>query len=549
MIQRVSPGMNEGIQNVFQGNNIKIQSQSLMDFALMLYLLCLTDPNINIEEKNLSEISVSLNSGSDSGLDFDNFIKHKGENGFLCFDGKGKIEEYVSKPVFKKDVYKVFIPVKKFLNIFEKDEQDQLKEVIRTLEDPGVKKEEFLKKLKEVLKSFYEKEGKKGVEKFKYFLVVLYENINLCENVNRDLNKLNNLKTSEENEVFIKKEGKVQILGEFLGKIQEENLEEGVKDNKQVKESTKEVNKEEEGIGIKRTIDTKEPEEVDFIKHVEVFRVVKNKKSNKKVKHSAFNFDDKKTLNKVFDKSEKVSDENNFSVDLKQILKENKKAGKKVTLKGEGSFIKRGEDNELNEVHGKRGEILKNSNLNKIFKVEEVSTNREMSLGNYLSGHGFKIEDSKQKVSEVKDVKGVKINQILEIVKEMVFDVSPDGEKKAILKLEPPELGHLDLEVRVHHKDVHIIAHVERAEVLQEVKHHLGHIKSHLEEAGFNLEEFQVYVGTGTGGGIEAGFGRDYRNRNGSQRDGVEKISNLKGKEIFKEIRFVNTKGNYYYVV
>jgi flagellar hook-length control protein FliK len=448
----------------------------------------------------------------------------------------------------KDDVYKVLIPAKKFLEIFEEDEQAQLKEVIKALEDPNVKKEEFLKKLKEVLRSFYEKEGKKGVEKFKYFLVVLYENINLYENVDPDLDKANNLKTSEGNDIFIKKEGKIQILGEFLRKIQEESMEESVKDNKQVKGSIKGVNKEEESIGIKMTIDTKEPEEIDFIKQVGAFRIVKNRKFNKKIDQNDLNFNDKKMFNKIFDKSERVSDENNFSMELKQIVEENKRADKKEALKVEGGFIKRGED-ELKEVHLKRGETLKSNNLNKIIKVEEVSTNRELFLGNYLSGHGFKIEDTKQKVSEIEHIKGVKINQVLEIVKEMVFDVSPDGEKKAILKLEPPELGHLDLEVRVHHKDVHIIAHVEKAEVLQEVKHHLVHIKSHLEEAGFNLKEFQVYVGGGTGGGIEAGFGRDYRDRNQNQRDGVAKINNFKGEEILKKTKFVNTKGNYYYVV
>jgi hypothetical protein len=542
MIQRVSQGINKNIQNVFQGNDIKIQSQSLMDFALMLYLLCFTDPNI--QERNFSGITVSLNSGAD----FDNFIRHKKENEFLCFDGERKIEECMFKSVLKDDVYKVLIPAKKFLEIFEEDEQAQLKEVIKALEDPNVKKEEFLKKLKEVLRSFYEKEGKKGVEKFKYFLVVLYENINLYENVDPDLDKANNLKTSEGNDIFIKKEGKIQILGEFLRKIQEESMEESVKDNKQVKGSIKGVNKEEESIGIKIPIDTKEPEEIDFIKQVGAFRIVKNRKFNKKIDQNDLNFNDKKMFNKIFDKSERVSDENNFSMELKQIVEENKRADKKEALKVEESFIKRGED-ELKEVHVKRGETLKSNNLNKIIKVEEVSTNRELFLGNYLSGHGFKIEDTKQKVSEIEHIKGVKINQVLEIVKEMVFDVSPDGEKKAILKLEPPELGHLDLEVRVHHKDVHIIAHVEKAEVLQEVKHHFVHIKSHLEEAGFNLKEFQVYVGGGTGGGIEAGFGRDYRDRNQNQRDGVAKINNFKGEEILKKTKFVNTKGNYYYVV
>jgi len=140
---------------------------------------------------------------------------------------------------------------------------------------------------------------------------------------------------------------------------------------------------------------------------------------------------------------------------------------------------------------------------------------------------------------------------ILEIVKDMVLEIQPHGEKKALIKIEPPEMGFLDLEIKVKNKEVEIVAKIERIELLQEIKQNLHNIKTSLEESGLNLKDVQLFLSSGfDNGNMVKNFEREERNYSGYKTK-TEKIEETNNKDIKTEDlnKFYNRNGKYYYIV
>ncbi|MCU4137697.1 MAG: Flagellar hook-length control protein FliK [Thermodesulfobacteria bacterium] len=140
---------------------------------------------------------------------------------------------------------------------------------------------------------------------------------------------------------------------------------------------------------------------------------------------------------------------------------------------------------------------------------------------------------------------------ILEIVKDMVLEIQPHGEKKALIKIEPPEMGFLDLEIKVKNKEVKIIAKIERIELLQEIKQNLHNIKTSLEESGLNLKDVQLLLSSGfDNGNMVKNFEKEERNYS-EYKTKTERIEEIDNKDIKIEDlnKFYNRNGKYYYIV
>ncbi|MDF2953657.1 MAG: Flagellar hook-length control protein FliK [Thermodesulfobacterium sp.] len=172
--------------------------------------------------------------------------------------------------------------------------------------------------------------------------------------------------------------------------------------------------------------------------------------------------------------------------------------------------------------------IVNNELVKSVFDVENVNKTEDIKNANF-----YRLPDT-----------------FMEIVKDMVLEIQPEGEKKALIKLEPPEMGSLDLEIKVKNKDIEIVARIEKQEVLQEIKQNLHHIKASLEESGFNLRNFQLLLGSGFDGGS---FVKNFQREGekyfyGEKSEKLEEVNEdtIKNEDL---VKFYNKKGNYYYIV
>ncbi len=184
------------------------------------------------------------------------------------------------------------------------------------------------------------------------------------------------------------------------------------------------------------------------------------------------------------------------------------------------------------------------STLNKKTRVELINRLTENS---FIRGD-WGID----KITKTKEIKTVSFQRLpddlFEIIKNMSFEIQPQGEKKALIKLEPPEMGVLHLEIKTKDKNIEIIAKVERPEVLHDIKNNLHHIKSSLEDLGFNLKEFQLFLGSGFDGkAFSKDFKEGYSNKNKIKKP--KKIENNGSIEEKMSVKFYNLNGRYYYIV
>ncbi|RLF49874.1 MAG: hypothetical protein DRN19_05400 [Thermoplasmata archaeon] len=231
--------------------------------------------------------------------------------------------------------------------------------------------------------------------------------------------------------------------------------------------------------------------------------------------------------------------------------------------------------NNLTDQFNKENSIFKNNinenieNNNLVFKKRGV-LNKELSLYDFLNKrfeikvnifqnlvHNELIKNHLEignipKLESAKVVNFQKIpGDILEIVKDMVLEIQPHGEKKALIKIEPPEMGFLDLEIKVKNKEVEIVAKIEKIELLQEIKQNLHNIKTSLEESGLNLKDVQLFLNSGfDNGNMVKNFEREDRNYS-EHKTKTERIEEINSKDIKTEDlnKFYNRNGKYYYIV
>lgn len=146
----------------------------------------------------------------------------------------------------------------------------------------------------------------------------------------------------------------------------------------------------------------------------------------------------------------------------------------------------------------------------------------------------FPVEIEKVKVDKPvgevnqRALSNLSIENFIHFVKELTLKTLPSGEKRALLQLEPPELGKMEIQVKVHEGEVEIVAKVEKIETLSQLQQELSQIKTQLEDLNLRLREFQVFLG----------LSLDRRER------GEEDSYTLEKRKDFREDRKVEEKAN-----
>lgn len=103
------------------------------------------------------------------------------------------------------------------------------------------------------------------------------------------------------------------------------------------------------------------------------------------------------------------------------------------------------------------------------------------------------------------------VERISEFIKDIVIETSPSGEKKAFVQLEPPELGRMELDLKVHDGEVEIQIKVEREETFHYLREEFSHMREHIEDLGLRVKDFQIFLGLTTSEGKH--FSEDERRK------------------------------------
>jgi hypothetical protein len=138
------------------------------------------------------------------------------------------------------------------------------------------------------------------------------------------------------------------------------------------------------------------------------------------------------------------------------------------------------------------------------------------------------------------------LRELPDFVRNLVFEVYPQGEQKARLELFPPELGRLDIEVRVENGEVSVVGKLENPQAYQDILKEAPVIKTHLEELGLKVKEI---VFTLTSGDANLPYHGDRQPKENKDGLSVKNNSKLLAQRLPKEETLVNAKGRYYYIV
>lgn len=183
-----------------------------------------------------------------------------------------------------------------------------------------------------------------------------------------------------------------------------------------------------------------------------------------------------------------------------------------------------GRDATLNEVAGR--EIIKEFEklpleLKEAFKkelralrVEIEGTSLEQSFMNYIKSMGPRMREIAPEGIEERLIHRVSLDNLSSFIKDFSTELFPTGEKRARIQLEPPELGKMELEVKVLDKEVEIRARVEKPDTFAQLQQDLAQLKSQLEELGLRLKEFELLFGFAEGKGF-AEYRRSREERGG----------------------------------
>ncbi len=138
------------------------------------------------------------------------------------------------------------------------------------------------------------------------------------------------------------------------------------------------------------------------------------------------------------------------------------------------------------------------------------------------------------------------LRELPDFVRNLVLEVHPQGEQKARLELFPPELGRLDIEVRVENGEVSVVGRLENPQAYQDILKEAPVIKTHLEELGLKVKEL---VFTLTSGDANLPYHGDRQPKENKDGLSVKNNSKLLTQRLPKEETLVNAKGRYYYIV
>lgn len=178
------------------------------------------------------------------------------------------------------------------------------------------------------------------------------------------------------------------------------------------------------------------------------------------------------------------------SITLERMFKEPDK-GDGFSLKEIFSYTDRFKDHKdfLTVKEGLTKDLYEKENKIKTEDYFFINSKETQVLENFLENTPKRVEFKEGIGFLEKDRISFKF---LDFLKHLVIETSPYGEKKAVLKLEPPNLGTLEFEIKVIEKDVTLFVKAENPETLKHLQLGFEQIKSSLQELGLNLKEFQT---------------------------------------------------------
>lgn len=222
--------------------------------------------------------------------------------------------------------------------------------------------------------------------------------------------------------------------------------------------------------------------------------------------------------------------------------------------------IEKGNNNFLNSP------LLESEKQNKgfdlIFHINKKSLEKFdnfQRLGNQDSINSFLNLNNNFEIQSQLNVEKININfqnfreEIVEFFKNIFLELQPEGVNRALIKLNSPEMGILELEIKVKNKEVEIVAKIEKPEVFQEIRQNVNNIKIVLENSGMVLKDFQMFLFPNFYNGKMSNDEFEKENRkNNENRYRIESIKNtsdniaLQNNQVEK---IYNKNGRYYYIV
>ncbi len=136
------------------------------------------------------------------------------------------------------------------------------------------------------------------------------------------------------------------------------------------------------------------------------------------------------------------------------------------------------------------------------------------------------------------------LHQVSDFLKSLVIETYPEGEQRARIQLEPPELGHLDVEIKVKDGEVSLRVKVENPEAYQQIAKEVETIRTHLEEMGLRVKDL---VFTLLSGGNNPAFAGQRDAKDQQEERGPMQVKGYQ-KEALPENNLQNLKGRYYYL-
>jgi flagellar hook-length control protein FliK len=110
----------------------------------------------------------------------------------------------------------------------------------------------------------------------------------------------------------------------------------------------------------------------------------------------------------------------------------------------------------------------------------------------------------------------------------------PDGSYQVNIRLQPEDLGVVNVELRLESGTVNVSLHAEGDATGDMLRQNLGQLRQQLANAGLTTGRFDVSTGTGTGsgtgtgqGGLSAGQERAVATTDGPSSDGLEQTETI----------------------
>ncbi len=425
----------------------------------------------------------------------------------------------------------------------ESKELVEFKSIKKSLEGNKILVNEFLKWVKKVINKFDTKFYERAQVK-KEFLKDLKEYFEKDANRNRGVLVDIEILKSRLKEFLEKRKDYKKLLKEVIAN--------GIKEDKGFKKFGEEFEKKKvKWLGDERLIQKEE----NFSKKLDNFKVlIKDDRGIQRIKTKKKGV--KKDIEEIQAKDLSRYKDSSSVVEEKIVKKETRiyelKKDKQGHLIGIRKYlniskeeVRKGITDFKEEIKSKGVDgVRAEGNLLKSKEVFDSGGNINEILLNVQTHTG--LEDRVGSVHHVRFMEGTRLsNDFLQFVKNLTLEVLPQGEKKAFLKLEPPDLGSLDLEIKIKDKDVRIVVRADRVEVLNELRNNINHIKNSLQEMGLNLRDFQFYLGSGMESGyFDSPEKRENDNFLNSSFKEVEEVGKPEPKQVL-----VNRNGKIYYIV